>query len=178
MKTIIISGIIAASMFLAGCGKEDGSSGRSAPPKKQQTGDASAAAPATQSAMTAWQQGDKSTAISRFLETDWSVRGSFASDSPLSLSEDQFKALSDNDRQAKSSEMLPQLDSLKKLAAAVAQTGRDAASKGDSAQARKCFTSLKECGTALDDSSSLRIVQLVGQAFKKMADAELAKLGQ
>ena len=46
------------------------------------------------------------------------------------------------------------------------------------AQARKYFTSLKQCGTALDNADRLRMVQLVGQALKKMADAELGKVGQ
>jgi hypothetical protein len=128
--------------------------------------------------MTAWQQGDKATAISCFVETDWSSGPLFAPNSTLSLSEDQFKALSNADRQAQSGEMMSQLNSLKKLAAAVAQAGRDAASKGDTAQARKYFNSLKQCGTALDNADRLRVVQLVGQALKKMADAELAKVGQ
>lgn len=75
-------------------------------------------------------------------------------------------------------EMMTQLGSLRKLATAVAQAGRDTAAKGDAAQARKCFTSLKQCGTALDSPDSLRLVQLVGQGFKKMADTEMAKLGQ
>ena len=128
--------------------------------------------------MTAWQQGDKPKAVSSFVETDWSSRPLFASGSTLSLTENQFKALSDAERQAKSGEMMSQLDSLKKLASAVAQSGRDAAAKGDTAQARKHFTSLKECGTALDSPDCLRLVQLVGQAWKKMADTELAKIPQ
>ena len=73
--------------------------------------------------------------------------------------------------------MLPQISALKQLAAAVAQTGRDAASKGDAAQARKCFSALKQCGTALDSPDRLTLVQFVGKAFKKLADAELAKVG-
>ena len=96
----------------------------------------------------------------------------------MSLTEDQFKALSDAERQAKSGEMFSQLDSVKKLAAAVAQAGRDADSKGDTALARKHFTSLKQCGTALDSPDCLSLVQLVGKGFKKTADTELAKIPQ
>jgi hypothetical protein len=177
MKPMIVSGIITASILLAGCGRKNGSSGSSAPPVRQQADGASAAAPVTQPALTAWKQGDKSTAVSAFLATDWTARPLFAPDSTLSQSEDQFRALPDADRQAKTREMMTQLDSLKKLAAAVAQTGRDAAAKGDSAQARKYFTSLKQCGAALDSPGNLRLVQLVGQTFKKMADAELKKVG-
>ena len=72
--------------------------------------------------------------------------------------------------------MRPQIDSLKQLAAAVAQAGRDAAAKGDVAQARKHFTALRECGAALDTSDSLAIVRLVGQGMKKRAETEMSKL--
>jgi hypothetical protein len=148
-----------------------------AAPKKQPADAASVAAPVSQAAMTAWQPGDKSAAITSFLEADWSARPLFASGSTLNLSEDQFKALSNADRQAKSNEMLPQISDLKQLAAAVAQAGRDAASKGDAAQARKCFTALKQCGLALDSPDRLTLVQMVGKAFKKLAGTELAKVG-
>ena len=178
MKTNHLSGIMATFILLAGCSKKDDSSGGSAPPKKQPVNAESAAAPVTQRALTAWERGDHSTAIRSFLEADWSARPLFAPDSALSLSEDRFKALSNAERQAKSDEMLPQISSLKQLAAAVAQAGRDAASKGDAAQARKYFTSLKQSGTALDSPDRLLLVQLVGKAFKKMADAELAKVGR
>ncbi len=167
MKPLIVGAFLLA-LLLSGCGKKSG----------QPSATPSAANPVAQPAMTAWQQGDKSTAVTRFVETDWSARPLFASNSTLSLTEDQFKALSDAGRQARSGEMMKQLDSLKQLAAAVAQAGREAASKGDSAQARKYYTSLKQCGTALSGQDCLSIVQLVGKALNKMADTELAKIPQ
>ena len=166
MKTTTITTVLAASLLLAGCGKKSASP--SSPP--------STVAPVTQSAMTAWQQGDKTAAVTSFVETDWSGRPLFASGSALSLTEEQFKALSNSERQTKSSEMMPQVDSLKQLAAAVAQAGRDAAAKGDAAQARKHFAALKKCGAALDTSDSLALVRLVGQGMKKRAEAEMSKL--
>lgn len=168
MKIATISAVLTASLLLAGCGK------RTTPPSST----ASTAAPVTESAMNALQEGDTPKAVSKFIETDWSGRPLFAAGSTLSLTEDQFKALSDAARQAKSAEMMSQLDWVKKLAAAVAQAGRDAAAKGDTAQARKYFTSLKECGTALESPDCLSLVQLVGKAFKKLADTELAKIPQ
>jgi Tfp pilus assembly protein PilF len=166
MKTTTLSAVMAVSFLAAGCGKQP------VPPSSS----ASAAAPVTQSALTAWQQGDKTAAVNSFVETDWSSGPLFSSSSALSLTEDQFKALSNSERQTKSSEMLPQIDSLKQLAAAVAQGGRDAVSKGDTAQARKYFTSLKQCGAALDTSNSLALVRLVGQGMKKRADTEMSTL--
>lgn len=168
MKNAITSAVIAASLLLAGCGKK----AASPDPKSQ------GAAPVAQPAMTAWQQGDKPAAISSFAQADWTGRPLFAPGSGLSLSEDQFKRLSATERQAASVELQSQLDTLKQLTAAVAQAGRDAAAKGDKAQAQKYFTSLQQCGTALQSPDCLILVQLVGKAVKKVGDSELAKVGQ
>jgi hypothetical protein len=170
MKTTSTTAVLAALLLFTACSRKAERSGPTA----------SAAMPIAQPAMTAWQQGDNSKAISRFVQANWSTLPLFAANSTLSLSEEEFQALSNSDRQARSREMMSQLDVFKKLAAAVAQAGRDAAAKGDTAQARKYFTSLKRCGMALDQPGCLRlrVVQLVGQALEKMADAELAKVGQ
>jgi len=178
MNNTIITGVMAAFFLMAGCGKKSSSSSSPATPPPPQAEAASSSSPISQPALSAWQQGDKAAAVGDFLAADWSARPLFAAGSALSLTEDQFTALGDADRQAKSSEMTAQLDSFKRLAAAVAQAGRDAASKGDAAQARKYFTSLKQCGAALDSPDCLRLVQLVGQGMKTRADTELAKIGQ
>jgi len=127
--------------------------------------------------MSAWQAGDHAGAVSNFLAVDWTARPLFAPDSALGLSEDQFKVLSDADRQAKTAEMNAQLDTLKQLAAAVGQAGDDALAKGDTAEAKKYYTALKQCGLALNKPTSSTIVQLVGQGFEKKANAGLAKVG-
>ena len=175
MKNAIITGVMAATILIAGCGKKSSSSSATPP---SQAVVASSSSPVSQPALAAWQQGDKAAAVSSFLGADWSARPLFAAGSVLSLSEAQFKALSNADRQAKANEMTAQLASLNHLAAAVRQAGQDAASKGDFAQARKCFTALKQCGTALAGPDCLSLVQLVGQGLIKKADSELAKIGQ
>src|ERR1035441_6566633 len=128
MKNTTMTVIMAATILIAGCGKKSPSSSTTPPPAQAE---AASSSPIAQPALTAWQQGDKTAAVSSFLAADWSARPLFAVGSTLSLSEAQFKALSDADRQAKSTEMTAQLGSLKQLAAAVAQAGLDAASKGD-----------------------------------------------
>jgi RNA polymerase sigma factor (sigma-70 family) len=137
----------------------------------------SSASPILQPALTAWQRGDKAAAVSNFLAADLSDRPLFASDSALSLSENQLDALPLADLQAKSGEVASQLDSLKGLARAVIQDGDDAVAKGDTAQARKCFTAVQQCGEALDSTNCPRLAQFVGQALKKRAQSELAKIG-
>ena len=180
-KTAVVAGVgvlLAAGTTTILVEKQNSSSSRSATPPTAQADAASSSSPVLEPALTAWERGDKATAVSSFLAADWSARPLFAAASTLGLSEAQFRALSDSDRQARSGEMMTQLDSLKKLASAVAGAGRDAASKGDVALARKYFTSLKECGTALDSPDCLDLVRLVGRSFKKLADTELAKIGQ
>ena len=73
-------------------------------------------------------------------------------------------------------ELLPQLSAIRELAKAVVQAGRDAAGKGDSAQARKYFESLKQFGAAIESPEHLKMVEVVGRAVKQMADMELSKL--
>lgn len=172
MKNTTILAVTAAAILMAGCGKKETLASNSNTPSSVQT------SPISQPALTAWQQGDKAAAISNFVAADWSARPLFAADSPLSLSEDQFKSLSDADRKTKSKVMLAQIDSFKTLAAAVIQAGHDAAAKGDAAEARKDFTALKACGAALGGPESLKLVQLVGEALNKNADTELAKIPQ
>jgi hypothetical protein len=174
MKYTTVSAVMAASILVTGCGKK--SPGVSATPPPAQADVAPSSSPISQPALTAWQQGDKAAAVSSFLAADWTARPLFAADSPLSLTESQFAALSAADRQAKSGVVVAQLDSFKQLAAAVHQAGSDAAAKGDAAQARKCFISLKQCGTALAGPENSSLVQLVGKAFIKRADTELAAL--
>ena len=171
MKYAIITGVMAVTILMAGCGKKSPSSSTTLPSAQAATASSS---PAAQPALTAWQQGDKAAAVSSFLAADWSARPLFATGSTLNLTEDQFKELSETDRH----EMLTQLASLKQLAASVGQAGLDAASKGDVTQARKDFTSVKQFGAALESPNYTILVQLVGKAFEKMSDTELAKIGQ
>jgi hypothetical protein len=175
MKNAIITGVMAATILIAGCGKKSSSSSATPPPGQANT--PSSAPPISQPALTAWQRGDKEAAVSSFLAADWSARPLFASDSALSLSENQLDALPLAELQAKSGEVVTQLDSLKGLAGAVIQAGDDAVAKGDTTQARKCFTALQQCGEALDSTNCPRLAQFVGQALKKRAQSELAKIG-
>jgi hypothetical protein len=125
----------------------------------------------------AWKQGDHASALRRFTETDWSARPLFAPASVLSLSESQFAAIPAFDREARANEMLKQVGVLQQLVRAVLQAAAESADKKHSAQARRYFTSLKQCGQALDEGDALAIVKQIAQMMKKRADEGLAKLG-
>jgi hypothetical protein len=126
----------------------------------------------------AWQQADKATAISRFVQVDWTARPLFAPNSVLGLSETQFQAIPNSSRQAKQQELLSQVPILKQIGVAVLTAGKDAAAKKDFASAKKYFTSLQQCGEVLSGPDFTALVQQIGKFIKKMADEESAKLSQ
>ena len=152
---------------------------------RKQTATTATAAPVAQSALTAWQQGDRAGAVSTFLTADWTAGPLFAPDSILSLTEAEFSAQVRPSRmpgfvrtggiEATSVQMTKELATMKQLAAAVAQAGRDAATN-DVALARRHFTSLQRFAAALDTTNSLSILRLDAQAIKKRAEKELATL--
>ncbi len=67
MKTLIFDAVLILGLLLVGCGKK-----ASAPISSSPGG-----VPVAQAALTAWQQGDKLTAVNRFIQADWSARPLF-----------------------------------------------------------------------------------------------------
>lgn len=107
----------------------------------------------------------------------------FAPGSVLNLSEAEFRASIQNKRGPDAvarmgTNVMAEVQPLKALAAAVAQAGTKAAGREDYLSARKHFTALRQCGEALERPNTLAILQLLGQGFRKRAEAELAKLPQ
>lgn len=174
-KTLGVLSILLAAMLVigasAGCGK-------TGDPKPKASLPANHPPPVAEAILATWAQGDSAAAVRQFLETDWSARPLFAPGSAMNLSEAQFKALPTAEREAKAAEVQSHLATVRKLAGAVAEAGRAAAAKRDDAMARKHFAALEQLGGALDSPDSMVIVKLVGQALKKMATAETAKLPQ
>jgi hypothetical protein len=171
----LIATIAFITIVLVGCGKNVDPAGPAATATKPEEVAAPTTEPALQPALVALQQGDKSTAVNRFVESNWNARPLFPAGSVLNLTETQFASLPAGDRDVKAQETLTQLSALKELAAAVDKAGLDALARKDNSQARKYFTSLKQCGEACNAGDSLKMLQLVGQALTKRADAGLAK---
>ena len=126
--------------------------------------------------LAAWEKGDKATAISLFVDADWSKRPLFAPGTTLGLSEKQFQALPPAAIEARIKDIIPRIGELKEVAMAVAQAGRDAAGKKDEVQARKYFTAVKQYAAALESPDCPSLVQSLGQGIKMMADNDLSKL--
>lgn len=128
--------------------------------------------------LSAWQQGDQSDAVRAFSETDWTARPLFEPGSVLVLSEQEYAALPASRRASEDGSMVATMRTFKEIATAVAEAGRDAVAQGDTAQARKYFDSLKECGTALSAPDRLSWIRVHGNGLLKMVDKELERLPQ
>lgn len=166
--------VATVAVALSGCGKKESSSAKPQE-SSQQTQTTSANASPLEQILSVWREGDKAKAIQQFLETDLKSGPLFSSGSALSHRERELPGMSQTERERLLAEVHAQVNELKQLAAAVREKGQAVASTNP-ALAWRCFAKLDELGAALDQPESLKIVQLVGQAIRKMAAAESAKL--
>lgn len=138
--------------------------------------------PALEAALAALDQGDKDRAINSFVAADWSSGPLFSSSSLLSLSEDQYAQLLRNmskaEREAKGKELPGMVRSIRELAFAVKDAALEKVAKGEIDGARKYFTALKECGTAIENGDYTHLLKMVGRAVKNIGEGELEKLSQ
>ncbi len=128
-----------------------------------------------------WQSGRSTTAVSNFVAADWSARPLFTNGSALNLTEGEFRARIQSmlDPEAVASmgtNLMAEIDPIKRLAAAVGQEGQQAAAQHDYAKARKYFAALQNFGVALDSTNSLGLLRMVGQGLRKRSEIELGKL--
>lgn len=167
---------------LAGCGRNERPVPTASPAAPTASPAAEAAKTPTSSAprmaqvLTSWQNGDKVAAVSEFVQVDWNARPLFPAGSALNLSEDLLRSLSRSESDAKMRELLLEVQRLKDLYREVVQAGRNATAKGDTAEARRHFMALKQCGEALDSKDFSLSVGAIGKLFTRTADEELTKL--
>jgi hypothetical protein len=165
-------------LVMIGCNKASGPTGTSS---SETEGKRSTGTSVLQAALSNWEQGDKETAVSNFVEASWGARPLFPPGSALNLSEEEFRAriqaLASPEAVARmGSNLMAEVQPLKTLAGAVAQSGANAVAQQNYDRAREHLEALRQCGQALDTADSLAILRLLGQGFKKRADAEMEKL--
>ena len=174
-----LSSVIIACLTIGvtGCGKSNVAP-TATPSAPISTAGGPGVATANETVLTAWDKGDKSTAVRNVLEADWTIRPLFTSGTTLALSEKQFSELPASARSSNQAPVSAAMTALKGVAVAVRDAGRDAAAKGDVALARKHFMALQHWGEALGGPDSMAIIGIVGRAIKKIGDTELASLPQ
>src|SRR6202000_1012414 len=104
-----------------------------------------------------------------FTQANWNARKLFATGSSLNLTEGQFSALTDADREAKANDLQGQVETLRQLEGVVADAAPKAAANGDTAKAKKYFLAIKQCGMSLQNADRLALLQIVGQGFDRCA---------
>ena len=174
--TIMRIWIIGATLYLSqfGCGKpatEQGQQPVKATGSKTLSG---SVRPVMDSVIAVWQKGDKAMAVKLFVDSDWSKRPMFGAESVMNLTERQLQSSSPSKVQAIGGESVREMQAWSDLGHAVIQAGRERAKLKDFDQAQTIFNSLKHCGEAIEGLDTLKIVQLTGKAFRKMADSELS----
>jgi hypothetical protein len=178
-RTGVTSMLLAAMLAVAvgGCGKKADSARKASPQTNAPASIASEATSAAERTLTGWQQGNKAEAVQRFIDTDWKGGPAFSPESPLSRRESDLPEMSAGARDKLLKDVMVQLQDLKRLATAVRDQGQAIAST-DPELARRYFAKLDEFGAALDQPGGMKIVQLTGQACRKMAAAESTKLAK
>ena len=163
---ILLAMALTASL-MAGCRQNNQTQSAKAPlpaPSGERT--------ALEQSISAWTSGDKAGAVTQFLQIDWTKGKPFSTGSVLHYSEAEFAALPPGTR-TKLDEKMGDITALKELCKQVGQQGRDAAAKGDKAEAAKYFNAINQCGERLDRPDCLVLLQQVGKALKKLAAKEV-----
>jgi hypothetical protein len=140
------------------------------------SGAAASAMTPLESSLALWRKGDKSGAIEKFLQIDWTKNSTaFQQGSPLSTREQDLPKMSDGDREVLMREVNAQLKDLKQLAAAVREK---ALATADKTVGRRHLAKLDECGAALDQPDALLILKLTGRSIRKMAVSDAGTPGK
>jgi hypothetical protein len=116
-----------------------------------------------ETAIKLWEKGNKSEAIEEFITIDWQKTEHFSQSSVFRLSEQEFAALSENERNAKMPLVMQGLSTMKHLCKAVIEKGKT------SDTPEKYYTAAHEFGVMLSSQDKLMIVQITGKAVKALA---------
>ena len=115
-------------------------------------------------AMQLWDQGKRTEAIEEFVTVDWNKTEHFSQSSVFRLSEQEFVALPSTQREAKMSEVMTGITTMKQLGKAVVEHGR----ASDTPQ--KYYDAVAQFGEMLAGPDKLLTVQMTGKAIKKLAE--------
>ncbi len=144
-----------------------------------QTGNSTVTTPGSQipeyfgEVLFSWNSGRKDDAVKQFLQMHWQDASVFQGIPTLMMSEEQFVALPQAQRDPISQQAQQLSATLRDMARAVISSGDAAAASGDAAGAKARFESVQQFGQALAAPEHLLIIQLVGKAVVKLAQEKL-----
>ncbi len=133
------------------------------------------AAPSIGTVLDQWTAGRHEEALSTLM----TISESYAAPAcyrPFDITEPQFVALPQAEREALREKMLAGLVVLRKIARELDRRAREAAAAGDPERAAKLLEVMKRLGAANRGPEVTRLVDLVGQAIEKLAERGLSEL--
>lgn len=123
-----------------------------------------------------WNAGQADEATSRFLLIDWQKADAFRDSPGLTLSEAEFLALPEDQRQQVLQETMNQLGSVRKLFFHLAAEAERLAEAGNRASAEDSLAAVRRYGQSLSGPDHLEFVQMHGKAATAYADKKSAEL--
>ena len=157
---------VVTSLWLGGCSKQPSTEA----PQKPAT--SAGQSSSWTECLGLWKGGNQPAAVEKFLALNWDAPDLFSASSPLRYSEAEIVGLPAATREQVMKEAMTEIQTLKALAAQVQELRKQALAQKDQAKADQCVQCLQRCGARLEQPSSMKILQLVGTAIKKMAARE------
>jgi hypothetical protein len=133
--------------------------------------------PTLDQAIALWKSGQKEESLDAFLNVDFARRPLFPAGSILGYSEQQFMELPSSARDKVQAQLIAEMPPLKQIAAGLRDRGQTALKQGRKAESEKCFSALARCGEAFESKDSLALLQVMGRAYRKLADPAAAPAG-
>ncbi len=153
----------------------------SSPETSAETANGNTMPAATQDASVAklvalWDAGQTEEASNHFLLIDWQKVDAFRDSPALTLSEAEFLALPEEQRQRVLQETMNQLGSMRKLFFHLAAEAERLAEAGDRTRAEEYLAAVRRYGQSLSGPDRPEFVQMHGKAATAYADKKLSEL--
>ena len=177
---LLLASLLAAS--LCGCAKEGEESGPEGQDSAASTDEVSSEDDAQGvrfgDMLASWESGRKEDAVEQLLSIRWVEPALFADVPHLSLSEDEFKALSlsGDERTRRQEEYMELVSTFKNLSRHCCSVGENALATGDKETAKAHYEAVLHLGEALSSPKRVSMMQGTGKALMRMAEEKLSAL--
>ena len=144
------------------------------------SGKSTVASPGFSTVLASWSKGNKDGAVQQLLSIRWDEPAIFDDVPHLSLSEDQFRALSlsRDERTRRQKEYMELATTFKNLSRHCFSIGDNARASGDGQTAKAHYEAVLHLGQALSGPNRVSLIQLTGKAIVGAAGEKLAGLNQ
>ena len=123
-----------------------------------------------------WDAGQAKDAVDIFVNFSWNSPDLYDKGSIFLLSEKEFVAFSQAERDSISQKSMKMMASLRPLARQVVTEGQTYENEGKTDIARKYFLSVRQCGESLNNDKHLLSVKMVGKAIQELGTKKLNEL--